>query len=136
MSRIQSLSAQYRHLYEIRHIQNVVIDPESQEIKLTEYPRPFVYRICNLAGNQESQEIMVYFVEHLSMHKKMYIFAETRKVLIFADGCPENIFDLLTIDELYEILTEKQFDSKCQSIAQNSRNDYQRTTVIYSDEYY
>lgn len=89
-SRPGSLTSSYKHLYEIRSIKRADIDIVSREVRNIDFAEPLVNKY------REGAIIKV--------------FIATCKVIIISCVCPENILDLLSMDEMHELLSENEFD--------------------------
>ena len=119
MSAISSLSAPYKHLYEIRNIKEISIDKNT--------------------GNIENISFTEGLVNHYLCGTKVLCFIEKNKVLIMSTECPEDIIDLLSYDELQSILSTEEFDDYCQKIMEKKQSqpdtvDIEPTTkILYSD---
>ena len=94
MPQIRSLSAPYKHLYEIRGIKEIIYENATNEIQYIDLIEPLVNAYPD--GTEYR------------------IFHNTQKILFLHTDCPPNILDLLSLDELREILTDDEFDDICQ----------------------
>ena len=90
---MQSLLTKYKHLYEIRSIQRVEFDEESNQITDFVLAEPMV-NSYNKGANVK-------------------LFINTKKVIIMSNECPDNILDMLSLEELHELLTEKEYYDLC-----------------------
>jgi hypothetical protein len=94
MFRAGSLSAPYKHLYEIRGIKEISYKNATNEIH-----------------SIDLTESLVNSYPEGTEHR---IFYKTQKILFLHRNCPANILDLLSLDELREILTDDESDNICQ----------------------
>jgi len=119
-TQIQSLSAPYKHLYEIRNIKNIEYDLCTG-------------KITNIYFYEDEPIVNTYRDGY-----HLEIFLKTNKALLRAKECPTNIFDMFSFDELSSLLTDEEFDIFCQTVMQQKEVCYDtepdvETTVVYSD---
>jgi hypothetical protein len=100
MPQIRSLSAPYKHLYEIRGVKEVIYENATNEIQYIDLIEPLVNAYPD--GTEYR------------------IFHNTQKILFIHTDCPPNILDLLSLDELREILTNDEFDDICQNMMKHT----------------
>jgi hypothetical protein len=111
MCRVNSLSAPYKHLYEIRGIKKIVYNKTTNEIHSIDLTEPL------MNSYPDSTEYRIFY--------------DTHKILFMHRDCPPNILDLLSLDELRKILNDREFDNICQSMMKPAPQ--LMTRIIYDD---